>query len=343
MSDWTNLVYKESETDFEYGFLAFKTSWSRFPQAVSYIERNLYPVRNKFVAAWTNRFRHLGSTSTSRVEGLHAQIKQYIETSKGNLLAVNKALKLAIETQFNGINILVEQQKIANYARFGSFFRHVKNKISYYSLDMVLKQMDLDRPLKECTGSFSQVYGVPCGHILDQKMMFNEKLEINDFCPQWRLDITNINVDESHNFHTQISRLQSLVEAGGSNVGHALARQLEQIANYTLIQNPAVVVSGRGRPVGAANTVRRDPSAFERVEAASDKAEFERNCSTLCTALQVYLESHTYMDIQSASQAEGVTLIGFSQSMCSLMKKGKSCVKNPQTVEWLINFLNNKI
>jgi hypothetical protein len=101
------------------------------------------------------------------------------------------------------------------------------------------------------------------------------------------------------------------------------------------------VVTGGG--VGNTNTTRRDPSGFEYMQNAADKANFEAKCAALCRSLEVYLQTHTYFDIQKKAESQGVNLIGFNQPMCSYMKKGKACVKNPQTVEWLTNFLNNKI
>jgi hypothetical protein len=44
------------------------------------------------------------------------------------------------------------------------------------------------------------------------------------------------------------------------------------------------------------------------------------------------------MDIIRKAQLEGKKLTGFTQAMCSRMKKGKFCVKNTDTVEWLSNF-----
>jgi hypothetical protein len=102
-----------------------------------------------------------------------------------------------------------------------------------------------------------------------------------------------------------------------------------------------MVISGRSRPVNSKNdSVRRDPSGFEYVQQADDKELFQQKCTSLCTNLQLYLRQHTYADIQREAQTEGQPLTGFSQSMCSLMNKGKSCVKNYDTVEWLTRFLN---
>jgi hypothetical protein len=128
-NDWKDLIYLNDQSSFEERFDIFKESWKGVPGAIGYIEQNLYPVRHKFVVACTNKFRHFGSTSTSRNEGMHAQIKKYIVSSREDMLGVCNAITLAAEAQLNKINIAIEQQKVSNYFRFDDFFCNVKNKI----------------------------------------------------------------------------------------------------------------------------------------------------------------------------------------------------------------------
>ena len=271
---WLTLVYSASEVAFENNYKQFNETWSLFPKALLYIQRNLYPLRFKFVLAWTNQFRHLGSTSTSRAEGLHAQIKKYIISSREDLLGVCTALKLALETQLCEIKITVENQKIANYYRFGSFFSKVKNKISVYALDMVLKQFQLQKPLNRCTDTFSMVYGIPCAHLLETKILNNEKLEVDDFFEHWKLcaiatDERNDLFEplvERRSFESEVERIRNLAETGGENTTRSIAAQLERVAEFSGTTNPETVSSGRGRPVGSSNLTRRDPSSFEYVE-----------------------------------------------------------------------------
>jgi hypothetical protein len=262
---WNKLIYCQTPEQFETGYQHFKDSYAEFPRATSYIHNNLYPLKEKFVSAWTNQFQHFGSTSTSRAEGLHAQIKKYISSSREDLLGVCKAIKLAVDTQVNEIKTMTEQQKVTNYFRYDALFSRIKNKVSVHALDILLKQLSLDRPLKPCTGSFSQVYGMPCAHIIDEKLMAQEKLELGDICEQWRLfPLTENSINDE--FSAQINRLQNLVNSGGTNVARSIANKLESIADNSVIEDPSICLSGRGRPVGSKNSTCRDPSGFEYVE-----------------------------------------------------------------------------
>lgn len=51
-------------------------------QVAKYLEENwLNSHRERFVVSWTKNIRHFGHAVTSRVEGSHAFIKQWIATS----------------------------------------------------------------------------------------------------------------------------------------------------------------------------------------------------------------------------------------------------------------------
>jgi hypothetical protein len=95
-------------------------------------------------------------------------------------------------------------------------------------------------------------------------MLAGEKLD--EISHQWGIfsSFSEINIREE--FSTQISLLQNLVACAGDNLSRSVVNRLERITNNAAIQDPAIISSGRGRPVGSPNSTRRDPSAFEYVE-----------------------------------------------------------------------------
>jgi hypothetical protein len=343
MEDWKSLCYSDSEETFDSNYKQFQDTWAAYSRAVQYVDRKMYPLRRKFVAAWTNQVRHFGCTSTSRVEGMHSQVKKYIRSSREDILGVCTVLKLAVENQLNQISIIFEQQKIVNNYRLNPLFSEVKNKISEHALDLASQQVKLERPLKECSRSFNQIYGIPCGHDLDTKMLNHEKLQPSDFCSQWNLFQLTDEITQDSDFDAQLKRIQNIVDAGRDNTRRTIAIQLEGVARNSNISNPAVVAKGRGRPVGSVNTTTRELSGFEYVEAATEAVEFEQRLVHLCKNLKIYLQSHTYSDIIEVAKSQAVSLVGFNQSMCSMMKLGKSCVKNRDTVNWLTKFLSRNV
>jgi hypothetical protein len=263
LEDWNDVIRSNTELQFDEAWNQMRHKFSEFQRPILYLQNNLIPLKEKFATPWTNLIRHLGTVTTSRAEGLHAQIKRYLVSSREDILSVYNAIKLAVNSQITEIACAVEQQKIVNYSRFGGILSKVRNKISVYALDLLLRQNSLQRPLNDCTGSFSRVYGIPCAHRMDERM--HEKLEMEDFCEQWRLFPESPCIDNNQ-FSAQITRLQNLVEIGGENVARALALKLEEVGENSQLNNPLVLSSIRGRPTGALNRTRRDPSAFEYVE-----------------------------------------------------------------------------
>ncbi|MBW0551009.1 hypothetical protein O181_090724 [Austropuccinia psidii MF-1] len=62
------------------------------------LEGTWLPLKEYYVPAWTNHHCHLGVGSTSRVEGDHAMVKLWLQTSTGTLLEVVRALHMAVFT-----------------------------------------------------------------------------------------------------------------------------------------------------------------------------------------------------------------------------------------------------
>ena len=120
MKDWNILLSCTEEHQFETSLLEFKISYKGFPKAIEYIMKNLYPVRQKIVRCWTNSVRHLGTLSTSRVEGQHhSAIKKYLVNSSGDLLQCFNAFRLASEIQMNQYEISVSVEKEKNFTHLG--------------------------------------------------------------------------------------------------------------------------------------------------------------------------------------------------------------------------------
>src|SRR5947207_14096243 len=71
-----------TEADFDAKWIEFSTD-ARWAQASAYIEKNWYPYRKEFTAAWIDKYRHFGNTATSCCESAHHHLKTYIEHSTG--------------------------------------------------------------------------------------------------------------------------------------------------------------------------------------------------------------------------------------------------------------------
>ena len=84
LSEWKSVVSSGDEATFWRAYGEFK---NKHPQeAIKYVDETwVGPWKEKFVSCWVDQHRHLGHTTTSIVEGLHALMKRFLWSSTGDL------------------------------------------------------------------------------------------------------------------------------------------------------------------------------------------------------------------------------------------------------------------
>lgn len=79
---WRTLVTSCTEESFKSDWNDFDELYSQsYKGAVDDIKRNWLPLKEKFLSCYIDKYLHLGSTCTSRVEGSHTALKKYLKTS----------------------------------------------------------------------------------------------------------------------------------------------------------------------------------------------------------------------------------------------------------------------
>jgi hypothetical protein len=105
----------------EASWQSFKAEYAHkvFADAIQYITDQwmVDGVKQRFLRCYTNQTLHLGETASSRVEGAHAYIKQFIRYSIGDLLTVMIAIRTAVATQDIAINqsIVEDRQMVPEH------------------------------------------------------------------------------------------------------------------------------------------------------------------------------------------------------------------------------------
>jgi hypothetical protein len=81
---WFEIMYSETEAAYERNWASMKEFLLRARKTIviTYLERTWLPYKEKFVLAWTKKHTHYGQCTTSRVEGEHRRVKNYIEVIK---------------------------------------------------------------------------------------------------------------------------------------------------------------------------------------------------------------------------------------------------------------------
>ena len=118
---------------------------------------------------WANQFFHLGSHITSRVEGAHITLKNYLDNSLGDLLVEREKITLVINKQLHQIREQIATEQVRDPIHLDKhFFSNVIRKISCFALLQIKREFErsLGPILEECTGYYRNVFGLPCAPIM---------------------------------------------------------------------------------------------------------------------------------------------------------------------------------
>jgi hypothetical protein len=85
MGRWKQLVYVKTESEFNIKWAQFLSDYSSQIELCNYLKEYQYPIRSQWAAPWTSRYRHFGTVTSSPIEGMHKVLKDYVQTSQGNL------------------------------------------------------------------------------------------------------------------------------------------------------------------------------------------------------------------------------------------------------------------
>ena len=142
----------------------------------------LTPHKEEIVHAWTDRYFHCGTTTTSRLEGAHAVLKRWIGVPSKDLTRVWETIKLALDDQINEITINNRQKESSTLAGLlGQFYHQVLGKITHTGLYKLKEQYQLfKRQEREgdglpCTQTFLASIGMPCWHIIKERLESNQR------------------------------------------------------------------------------------------------------------------------------------------------------------------------
>ena len=144
------MAYSNTIEKFEDNWKEFQITWSvRYENAVEYLSKTwIDPHKEKFVLACTNLIRHFGHRVTSRGEGAHKIVKEFIGSSMAHLVGSCERIFQSIESvpiKYT-MELAKQQMKILPFAQptpRGEIFQDINRKISYYPLWKVFEQVKL--------------------------------------------------------------------------------------------------------------------------------------------------------------------------------------------------------
>lgn len=151
-------------------------------EAVVYVMGQwLNPYSQYFVRAWVDQYFNGGLGSTSRLEGAHHILKNWIGKPTKDLTRVWQSIQLAIDSQLNEIMAKKHHEaQVTPASLSGRFYYQLISKITHFGLHQLRKQYELfqryqseDQP-PACTHSWRYSIGIPCWHIIQEREANNQ-------------------------------------------------------------------------------------------------------------------------------------------------------------------------
>ena len=219
--------------------------YSHQQELCKYLRENQYHTRAQWAAAWTSHHRHYNTTTNSPLEGMHKVLKDYVMTSRGDLLRVVGRIEQMINSQYNKY-----RKEIAS-SKHSIKFKHKLESMPFLPPDSHniltppaiehIRQQDLllqkhqkeRRGMHPCSGLFEKTNGLPCYHTLQAVRRSGSMLLMDLYDDHWRYERK-----QGQSIHLPPRPNQSVLEP--------------------------LPAKTRGAPRKNEASTRRDPSAFER-------------------------------------------------------------------------------
>ena len=128
-------------------------------------------------------------------------MKSYLLTGTGDLLHLHTALLQMLENKERHYTQEAARQEMRQRRLFlsqSSWLDELCVKVTYQAVDLLSRQHRLalaampshkePKPLQPCRQQFTQQYGLPCAHIILQRLQGGIPLELHDVHPRWWLE-----------------------------------------------------------------------------------------------------------------------------------------------------------
>ncbi|CAJ0752946.1 11882_t:CDS:2, partial [Entrophospora sp. SA101] len=136
--------------------------WTEFIELwKAYLQETWILHKECFISAWVDRYLHLGNKATSQVEGAHATLKKYLQSSR-----VQHVYRIAL-------------------------FEPLLCCVSVFALKKICDEWikasnaTLDSPLNPCSGILSSTMGLPCSHLISERIANGQTLQQTDIHEHW--------------------------------------------------------------------------------------------------------------------------------------------------------------
>jgi hypothetical protein len=160
----------------------------------------------------------LGIVSTSRIEGAHSSLKNYISNTRRSIPEVVKHINTLLLIQYNNIKseVLFSSSSSYTFSKADSFFKNLNGNISKNCFHLLFKQFRLLKKKSErytvCNNSMILTYGIPCHYMMRALYEQGGSLLMENLSAFWDIRKVISNFSDFHFPGVEINLLKNLSE-----------------------------------------------------------------------------------------------------------------------------------
>lgn len=195
--DWVETVLKWTEDEYRAARvnLALKYRDGRFSGVRAVADHAIEQDGSQFILCYTKQCRTLGIKATSRAESKHASLKNRLQTSKGDIVALTNAVRDAMNAEWTEVTAALGKDMLDNCSRFPVMFEGLARNVSVHAMRLLEEQHRLlgslggnPGAMASCSGGFRATYGLPCWHELHRLREDEKPVDISIIDDHWHLD-----------------------------------------------------------------------------------------------------------------------------------------------------------
>jgi hypothetical protein len=152
---------------------------------VGYLEKHWWRHKERCVKYWTNKIRHFGHDTTSPSEGGHAVLKDWLRSSKHDVLGLFKNMQPYYDSHTDRYKTSLAMQTNIAMTQYRTipFYQMLNRRLSRKSLNQLHEQRaqalgilrsqqdDITYVMPPCTKVFKRIYGMPYAHELIEYLL----------------------------------------------------------------------------------------------------------------------------------------------------------------------------
>ncbi|XP_062010559.1 uncharacterized protein LOC133726936 [Rosa rugosa] len=302
--DWNSWVDSITEDDYLRSLATLESKYFAYPKEINYLKTNwLIKYKEMFVAAWTNKYMHLGARTSNRAESAHTKLKRELKSSQLDFSVSWEHIHSLLCLHHIEVKASFEKSRCFVQHEFRhAYLRDLIGFVSISALNKIVCEANSaeyigSESLALCNCDIRKTHGLPCAHEIAEYKRCDRPIPISSVHRHWRkLEIrTTVEDSEVHEkvpVKAHLDRLAEWAEVQDEETKRQILVKIDELMNpgCTLLREPAEKTKTNGRPNKVDTSTHRWPSGFEIVDALLSERD---NHSSVPTAPKVSRTSHT--------------------------------------------------